>query len=139
MYKERFDIAKKISNLNVVRLVKVLEEEGRFHLLYEYVQFNVESQLHRLNLDHLENLKMKLVYLSAYLFENRLQTEFTIGNVGLDRKMELKYYLSVDFKTSTMKLAETQNGYISQINRIHRVFVAQLNSTDRKNKFMTEP
>jgi hypothetical protein len=82
---------------------------------------------------------MKLVYLSAYLFENRLQTEFTIANVGLDRKMELKYYLSVDFKTSNMKLAETQNGYISQINRIHRMFVAQLNSADRKNKFITEP
>jgi hypothetical protein len=45
MYKEKFDIAKKINNPNVIRLIKVLEEEGRFHLLYEYIQFSVESQL----------------------------------------------------------------------------------------------
>lgn len=68
-----------------MRLVKVLEEEGRFHLLYEFVPFGVQSQLSKLSVEKLEHLKMKLVYLSAYLFENRLQTEFTLNCIGLDR------------------------------------------------------
>lgn len=51
-------------------------------------------------MEQLENLKMKLVYLSAYLFENRLQTEFALNCIGLDRQQELKYYLSLDFKVA---------------------------------------
>lgn len=66
--KERFEVAKKLNHRSVIKLARVLEEEGRFHLLYEYVPYSLQSQLVRLTGDGLDKLKMKLVMLSAYLF-----------------------------------------------------------------------
>lgn len=102
--------------------------------------FGVQSQLSKFSMEQLEHLKMKLVYLSAYLFENRLQTEFVLSCIGLDRHQELKYYVSVDFKVTNEKLAEVQNGYISQINRIHRTLMARIDNaaTERKSKYAAE-
>jgi hypothetical protein len=37
----------------VVKLEKVLEEEGRFHLLYEYVPYEADSQLPQLSSEQL--------------------------------------------------------------------------------------
>lgn len=87
--------------------------------------YDAEAHLSQFTQDQLEDVKIKLVYLSAYLFENKMQIEFSMDSVGFDRKLELKYYLDIEFRLLSQKLAEVQNNYITQINRLHRKLISQ--------------
>lgn len=64
--RDKFDFARQISSKSVVRLSRVLEEEGWFHLLYEYVPHHIESQREWLTPELLDRLKTELILLSAH-------------------------------------------------------------------------
>lgn len=118
--KAKFNFVRKITNSMVIRLLKVLEEQGLFHLFYQYIPYNIDTQLASLTPELLDRLKTELIILSAYFSENKLATEFSAGCIGVDAAGQFRYYLGTNFSIKATRDASLQNNYICQINRICR-------------------
>lgn len=135
--KDKFEIAKKMQHINLVRLLRVLEEEGRFHLIYDYVPY---PALHSpLTFEMLEVLKMKLIYLCVYLVECRILTDLHVDSVGLDERDELRYYLDSDFQFSPEGNAKAHDHYTEQIERVVQELQAYGTITEVSSEGFSKP
>lgn len=94
--REKLELSRTLDHSNLVRLERVLEEEGRFHLMYEYVPEVLKVSILSRE-DYLELLKTKLMYMCAYLAERKIMATLRADNLGVDAVGEFKYYLDSDF------------------------------------------
>ncbi len=78
----------------LVNLERVLEEEDRVHLCYEYAPLRLERWLVAVNGELLGELEQQLVELAEFLTRSSIAFTFRPEAVGLSRDLTIKYFLS---------------------------------------------
>ena len=81
-------------NTHLVNLEKVMENEQEITLFYEYVPFRLEPWLLDINEELVGDLEEQLVELAERLCRASIRFRFDPREVGLNEKMEVKYFLN---------------------------------------------